>query len=163
MNILPDLIQTNKDFLYTLNSFTEQQVFFSQEGKWNAAQIVEHVILSDKAVARWLTSSTKSTTRSIDKNIPSLKSLFQNFDIEMKSPTFILPQGTLKNKHEVISAFTEEAQAMEHLISTLDLTETCLEIQEPAFKDYTRFELVYFAIVHTQRHLHQLQKLHALA
>jgi hypothetical protein len=99
MNILPDLIQTHKDFLNTLNSFTEQQVFFSPEGKWNAAQIVEHVILSDKAVVRWLTGLKKSTTRSVDKNIPSLKSLFLNFDIAMKSPIFILPQGTLKNKH----------------------------------------------------------------
>jgi hypothetical protein len=47
--------------------------------------------------------------------------------------------------------FDEEAHAFETLVQSLDLAQACLEVDEPSFNGYTRLELVYFVVVHTQR------------
>ncbi|MBT1703785.1 DinB family protein [Chryseosolibacter indicus] len=161
--VLSEFIKVNADFNNTLNMFEEEQLFMSpQPGSWSAAEVAEHVVLSDQGMYRFITGNSVPTKRKPDAHVNEIREMFLDFSFKMNSPEFIIPKGIFTSKKEIDGNLGEIVAMLTKQIGSIDLTQTCLDIDIPEFKESTRLEIVHFLIVHTQRHHHQLQKIEAI-
>lgn len=145
--------------LPTIASFSEEQ--FNRvpfEGSWTAGQVGEHMIRFTGADI--LFGPVQATQRPIDEKDATIRELFLNFDTKMKAPDFIIPTGTHHKKVEILHELENKWKGVSHAVHTLDLSETCLAFEIPGFGALTRLEWIRFMIYHTQRHIHQLEKIH---
>ena len=99
---------------------------------------------------------SKPADRDADERVPELKKTFLDFSLKMKAPYMAVPeegvyqkQDTLDKLHASLKKFKEAAgtQNLNELVSGLPLG------------DITKQEILHFALYHTQRHLHQMQKM----
>lgn len=129
------------------------------EGSWTAGQVADHVYKSVANIGRVLNGNTKPADRDPWQIKPLLDQVFLNYDKKLQSPDFILPGNGPFSKDSFISLFRIVACDISGAIKELDLSLLCLDFQFPTVGCLTRQELIYFAIVHTQRHTHQLHKI----
>ncbi len=129
------------------------------EGSWTAGQVADHVYKSVANIARVLNGNTQAPDRDPWQIKPLLEAVFLNYDKKLQSPEFILPGPGPFSKDSFVSLFRIVACDISGAAKELDLSQLCLDFQFPTVGYLTRQELIYFAIVHTQRHTHQLQKI----
>jgi hypothetical protein len=77
----------------------------------------------------------------------------------LKSPDFIIPSEGPHDQTLMMDALTEVWSGLLVSAKTLDLSETCLDMELPVFGLLTRVEWIDFYTVHTQRHIHQLRNI----
>lgn len=124
--------------------------------EWSAAQIGEH-LLKSYGVVETLNGSTITTDGPIDQKVGELESIFLNFEIKMESPEAILPSEGIIDKTWLISELTRRNTELAAAAGSLDLSLTCTDFAFPGIGGLTRYEWLRFIVVHTQRHLRQLQ------
>ena len=88
-----------------------------------------------------------------------MKKRFLESDKPMNASGVILPTGDAKSKAELIQTFTENRAKIADLIDELPEEELCLKFAHPIFGNLTRMEWVHFSIIHTQRHMRQLDRI----
>lgn len=157
-NVLKELESTKSNLLQVISS-AEQEKFNDVpfEGSWTAGQVSEHIL---KAIGTdLLYGNVKPTERNPDEKIAETGKLFLNFDIKMKSPEFILPSDTPKNKETILHDVEKSLNRLTEAAKTLDLSVICLDFELPGFGEFTRLEWIWFYIFHTQRHIHQLKNI----
>jgi hypothetical protein len=152
--------QTFTELLEILSSIQEEKFnTIPITGSWTAGQLAQHVILSAGGFVQLLNGPVKDTERDPEANIPNLKAMFLDFNTKMKSPDFIVPEDRHYDKQELINTLQEIKAGLLKAIETLDTTKTCTAFELPASGYITRAEGITFAIVHTQRHVHQLKNI----
>jgi uncharacterized damage-inducible protein DinB len=129
------------------------------ENSWTAAEVVQHIILASQNFSSVLNGTTEETKRAVDKLIPELKRIFLNFETKMKSPDFIKPVAKSYDRNELLTRIRNISADILSTIEKVELSPTCLDFQLPSIGFLTRLEAIYFVIVHTQRHTHQLQEI----
>lgn len=127
------------------------------EGSWTAAQVCEHLIKGvDPGI---LYTGVQEAKRKPDEKVGTVKKIFLDFTIKMKSPDFIVPSNTAQ-EIEVVSAILEKSwKAIREAAENMDLSATCTDFSIPGFGDFTRLEWIWFYIFHTRRHIHQLKNI----
>ncbi len=152
--------KTFNDLLQTLSSIEEKKInTIPFPDSWTAAQVAQHIILSAGGFVQLLNGPDKDTERDPEANIPNLKATFLNFDTKMKSPDFIVPEVKNYDKQELVHSLQDIETGLVKAIETLDVTKTCTAFELPGSGFLTRAEGITFAIVHTQRHVHQLKNI----
>lgn len=127
-------------------------------GGWTAAQILEHLWLIERSVNKQLAGVANATEREVDKKVEIIKTLFEDNSKQYDSPTVFVPTDGWKNKTELVEKLNAERKQLAALASQLDLTETCLAFKHPYLGAFTRYEWIYFIVIHSNRHLIQLKK-----
>lgn len=130
------------------------------EGSWTAGQLAQHLILSNGGFLDMMNGPAKETKRAPGELIPSIKSVFLNFDTKMQSPPFILPEMKQYDKAELLAALDGINKGMTALVHNEDLSKTCTSFEIPFFGFLTRLEALHFSMYHTQRHTHQLKNMY---
>ena len=97
--------------------------------------------------------------REPDEMIDKIKADFLNFEKEMKSPDFIVPEDEVYNKKELIDSLEKIKTEISKTAQNSDLTKICLSFEFPVLGHLTGLETLSFVIYHTQRHVHQLKKI----
>lgn len=154
---LVEFDRTMQDLLDILSSLSEQQLNDSpSKDVWSAGQIGEHLLKSYASVETLL-GKTKQTDRPIDEKIALVSVLFNDYSIKMESPEAIIPSDKPKVQQDLISALKERIEVQRDVIKNKDLSATCAEFAIPEYGEFTRLEWIWFNIIHTQRHIHQLK------
>jgi hypothetical protein len=123
---------------------------------WTAGQIGEHLLKSYE-VAGMLTAPVVPTQRLADEKVEGIKSVFLNFDIKMKSPAELEPSQSIIDRDLLIQNLAQKKAELIKIAETFDLTLTCMGFVIPQYGPFTRLEWLSFIVIHTQRHLHQLE------
>jgi hypothetical protein len=118
------------------------------------------MVLADGGFAEMISGPVIETQRKVDEMISKIKSIFLNFDSKLSSPDFVIPQLIDYEKEELIDSLTKIKISINKSLETLDLTKTCTAFELPVLGFLTRLEATYFVIYHTQRHVHQLKRIH---
>ena len=151
-----------KELLSTLGSLDEQQINdIPFEGSWTAAQVGEHLSKSYDVIGALKTQAAPAE-RPADEKLETLKAMFLNRDVKMKSPAFILPSEKPINRELLIKDLTAKTNSILHFVETEDLSLSCPAVNFPGFGYLTRIEWLYFISFHTQRHLHQLRNIYKI-
>lgn len=127
------------------------------EGSWTAGQLLEHL---DKAVgAGILKGNVQATGRPADEKVQAIKDIFLDFTIKMTAPDFIVPTETVHDKNVLLASLSRKLDELIAASETMNLQEECLDFELPGMGKFTRMEWIYFNMIHTQRHLRQLQNI----
>lgn len=123
---------------------------------WTVAQLAIHVTKSNKAISQGMEMEGKAAEREPDEGKAGIRKMFLDFDAKYKSPEFIVPEKKNYDNDEVIKVLKSSIDKLKALRSKADLVEI---IDLPIFGEITKLELLYFVLYHTQRHIHQLNKM----
>ncbi|WP_420150099.1 DinB family protein [Spirosoma sp.] len=142
-----------------LSSLNEEELNkVPYQGSWTAAQLGDHL---SKAydIMPILNGKTELADRPIDAKIGVLKAVFLDFSTKMESPAEIAPADGPFEKAELVGRLTTQTQLLISYAQHNDLAPVCLAYGLPQIGTLTRFEWLSFLAIHTQRHLHQLNKI----
>lgn len=151
-------IATNFEQLNTvLSSFSESEINVSPfEGSWTAGQVAQHIIMSMSGFPKLCNGNTEKTTREPDVKVKNIKAVFLDFTVKMESPEFINPLNKEYNKNSLLLSLQKIEKELLNISETCDLTLTCLDFELPSFGKFTIYEWINFGLIHSQRHLQQL-------
>jgi DinB superfamily len=155
----PQLGPTFKKLQNILSSFSEEQLnTVPFEGSWTPGQVGDHLLRS-YGITEVMNGRTKPADRPADAHVELLKKVFLDFEIKLKSPDFIIPTNEHINKNELLENIAKRAASIINAAQTKEPTEICLDFEMPNVGTLTRLELTCFVLVHTQRHIHQLENI----
>ncbi|TMI65299.1 MAG: DUF1569 domain-containing protein [Bacteroidetes bacterium] len=158
----PALKKSFNELLSILGSLDEKQInAVPFEGSWTAAQVAEHLSRSYEIIEA-LKVQAATTERPADEKVETLKAMFLNRDVKMKSPAFILPSEKPINRELLIKDLTIKTNNIIQFLNTEDLSLSCPAINFPGFGHLTRMEWLCFISYHTERHLYQLRNIYNL-
>ncbi|HEY2722125.1 MAG TPA: DinB family protein [Chitinophagaceae bacterium] len=148
------------EFLEMVLSFDERGLnTIPYPGSWTVGQVAEHVTRSNLGIAKDLQIKGQVSEREPDKGAEKLKSIFLDFDKKLSSPSFILPTQNQYKKDHLLSDLKSSIEIITTACKHEDLFQL---INHPIFGEVTKLEIVYFVVYHTQRHIHQLEKIKTL-
>ena len=151
---------TMAELIQVFSSIDQEQInIIPFEGSWTAAQLAQHMIMSNSGFAEMINGPVKETQRKPGELVEKIKSDFLDFTTKMKSPDFIKPPMAHYKKEDLLNSLKNIKQSIHHAIETVDLTKTCLAFELPGYGFLTRLEAANFVLYHTQRHIHQLKKI----
>jgi hypothetical protein len=154
--------QTCAAILEALDGFTNDRFnTVPSFGGWTAGQVAEHLLLSAGVVAVIAGQVTPTTNRRPDAHLDTIAGIFLDFTTKLQSPDFIIPAAEYYDKEEMLTKIKLTWDKIGEGIRLLDLSATCLDFQFPGMGPLTRLEWISFYIWHTQRHLHQLNRIQA--
>lgn len=149
--------ETTSGFLKTISSFDEEEINkIPFVNSWTVAQVAEHVMLSNRGMARSLNEEGRKGIRNIEEGVAGLKSIFLNFEKKLQSPKFILPTSKKYDKEILIAEVEDSFEKLKSLSAKIDVAEI---ICHPIFGEISKFEILYFVVYHTHRHNHQLENI----
>lgn len=125
-------------------------------GSWTAAQVVSHIVKSNKAITQSLCMEGTSTEREPGERTGELKKMFLDYSTKFKSPEFIVPTRSIYQRDILIADLKKSIERLRDAGNSVNLAEI---ISLPAFGEITKFELLHFVLYHTQRHIHQLKNI----
>ena len=142
----------------TVRSFTPQQFnTVPSTGGWTPGQVTEHIILAtggipDEHVAEAdrLFSARDETTRSV----------FTDYMHKMEAPEMLHPEMKAYDQEQQLAVIEGVREAHLKGIAEKDLFALCLDFELPVWGTLTRYEWWKFIGYHTDRHIHQLEKIH---
>lgn len=152
--------ETFKKLNNTLSSFSEEEFNIAPyKDSWTGGQTTQHIILASSGFPELFAGNTKKTIRKYDEHVKELDGIFLNFNIKMDAPDFLKPAITNYSKDSLIVALAKIESDLLQATEMHDLTVTCLDFEVPGFEKFTIYEWINFALVHTQRHTHQLNSI----
>lgn len=155
--LFSSLEKTLSDLLQLISSTDSSTInMIPFKDSWSAAQVVAHITKSDKAIAQSLDMPGKDVERDPAERTGELKKMFLNYDTKFKSPEFILPNQDGYKKEILIEDLQKSIGQLIAVGNTVKLSQI---ISLPAFGEITKYELLHFVVYHTQRHIHQLEKI----
>lgn len=155
-----DIVETFKKLNETLSSFSDEEInTVPFKGSWTPGQVVQHIILGNSGYPELFAGNTKPTIRKYDEHVKELEGIFLNFNTKMDAPDFLKPEAKNYNKNALTLLLLKIESDLLNAAENNDLTLTCLDFQVPGFENFTIYEWINFALVHSQRHTHQLQKI----
>lgn len=155
-----NIVETFKKLNEVLSSFSEEELnTVPFRGSWTPGQVVQHIILGNSGYPKLFAGKTQKTIRKYDEHIKELESIFLNFSIKMEAPDFLKPELKIYSKNALTLSLLQIESDLLNASENYDLTLTCLDFQVPGFENFTIYEWINFALVHSQRHTHQLQKI----
>lgn len=123
---------------------------------WTPGQLVRHIIKSMQGIGTVLTKSGKKADRDPGQQIPGLEQTFLDFSTKMKSPDYIVPENKQYEKAELIKQLDEVWHDLKQGVPTAQLDEF---VEGFPAGEMTKWEMLNFILVHTKRHLHQMEKI----
>lgn len=155
--LFASLDETWSAFLKLVSSVDEQDInIVPFEDSWTVAQLATHVIKSNKAIVQALQMEGKPCSRNAGERTDELKKTFLDFTVKFQSPEFIVPENKEYKKEAVVEKLENSIEQLKQLGAKANLYEIIIL---PAFGELTKFEILYFVLVHTQRHLRQLKNI----
>ena len=159
-DLTSELLTTKNNLLQVLDSFDIENInAVPFEGSWTGGQVGRHVLKSASGVSAALTGPAKKADRDPGQHLKMLGDIFLNFDIKMKSPDFVLPDDEPRDKIVLIQSLRETFDKIVRVADSEDVDMICTTFEMPNLGSLSKKEFIWFIIVHTQRHIHQLKNI----
>lgn len=155
-------IKNTFDTLYqTLSLFAESEInAIPFEGSWTSGQVARHIIKATSGLKQICDSNTKKLAGNPQEKVPAIIKIFLDFSTKMNSPEFIYPEAKDYDKEALLATIKQIENELLDIAENYDLALTCMEFEMPGFGYLTIYELISFSVVHTKRHIYQLQNIY---
>lgn len=155
-----NIVESFQKLNETLSSFSDEEInTVPFKGSWTPGQVAQHIILANSGYPELFSGKIKKTIKKYDEHVKELEGIFLNFNIKMDAPAFLKPEIKNYNKNSLTLSLLKIESDLLDATENCDLTLTCLDFQVSGFEYFTIYEWINFALVHSQRHSHQLQKI----
>jgi hypothetical protein len=159
-NLQNTIAEAKDEFLKALDLFDQDDInTVPFEDSWTGGQVAEHILKSVSGILETLNGPFVTTSRNPEEYVKMLGEVFLNMDIKMKSPDFIIPSDSPKNKSFLLASLAKTFDGIGEAAGKDDLTETCTSFEMPTIGLLTKIEWIQFAGFHTKRHAQQLRNI----
>lgn len=124
-------------------------------GGWSPAEVAEHILLLESAVALQLGNDPQPMGRKGDEKIEQFKSVLQS-DFKVNAPEAFHPKGG-HTKDYLINALQENRNRLTELIDTIALDKYPANFRHPMLGGLSNYEWLYLVVYHAERHIKQMQ------
>lgn len=122
------------------------------DGGWTIGEIANHIVKGTNVNL----GTSKNTQRLYEQNEADIRNLFLNFKMKFPSASFLQPESKQYSMGEIFSSLDESRESVLKVITTDDLTETCVDIQLPVWGYLTKYEWLILFESHIIRHTKQV-------
>jgi uncharacterized damage-inducible protein DinB len=156
-NIAAELDKAMKETILLISYANEDNINkIPFKGSWTAAQTARHLVKAGNGMAEMFSTEAPKANRAADEKAAELKGILLDFDLKMESPGFIVPEEKQYSKDELITETDRIRKEITEVLKTARLDEIPETEDDNPLKGYTKLELLYFAVYHTQRHNRQI-------
>ena len=156
--LLDQIDETVSELISLMSSLDEKEVnTIPYIDSWTAGQLFQHIIKSTEAITEAMRKKGVPAERDPSENIANLKKTFLDFSTKLESPGFIVPEDDTYKKTAIIQKLGNSFQQLRECTNDADLT---VLVKKSPVGDATKWEMLHFVLYHTQRHLHQMKKIH---
>lgn len=157
------ILETYGKLIDIISNFSEEEInTVPFEESWTGGQTVQHMILACAGIPKLFAGNTEKSTREPDENVKQLDAIFLDFSTKYQAPENIKPAAIDYEKNSLLASIKKIQNDLFEAAETYDLTLICLDAKIPGCENFTIYEWLHFAIVHTQRHTHQLQSIYEI-
>lgn len=143
-----------------LSSLNEEQLNQPEaDGKWSSAQVGEHIRKSTEGFPKLLRAPGVKVDREADSKIPQIEQIFLDYQAKYSAPDFIIPDEREYTLNELVDALTSMRDGSMEAAKEVDLTEGTTGFELPGLGQFTKYEWIAFAAIHTTRHNEQLTRI----
>lgn len=155
------IVGTFRQLYQTLSLFTQSEInAIPFEGSWTSGQVARHIIKATSGIKQVCDSNTKKLVENPEAKVTELNKIFLDLSTKMNSPEFIYPEAKDYDKELLLATIQNIEKDLLDIAENYDLTLTCLNFEMPGFGHLTIYELVSFCVVHTKRHIYQLENIY---
>ena len=159
-NLEKTIAEAKDEFLRALDLFDKENINnVPFESSWTGGQVAEHILKSVSGILETVNVPSVTTSRNPEEHVKMFHDVFLNMEIKMKSPDFIIPSDSPKDKSFLQVSLTKTFDGIEKAAGKDNLTETCTSFEMPTIGLLTRLEWIQFAGFHTKRHAQQLRNI----
>lgn len=165
-NSIQDPLRTHHQmFVNVVNSYKDEAFTYHPDGKWSVGDVVQHLYLSARPVARLMAGPREVFDQWGKPNSPSrtydeLASAYEKIlATGMKAPATMSPRSEdmQEGRSIIMARFTAVYDALIDALSHWSEHELDqYNMPHPAFGKLTVREMIYFTSIHTQHHLRLL-------
>lgn len=123
-------------------------------GSWTAGQVVEHIIKCGSSIPDHQTTEAR---RFHDEKVLPVQELFLNFELKFVTAPFLEPEMPTHDQTSLLQTLAQISERHVQKARTSQLEALCQDMELPTFGYLTRYEWLRFILVHTQRHIRQLE------
>lgn len=155
------------EFNETWSKLLENLSAFGEDGfnrkpapeKWSAGQVAQHLIKANSGFPKMVSGESEETDREPGAMIERIRSDFADFGIKMEAAAFLVPEDRIYEKENSIESLENIKSEIDKILENIDLSRTSKSFEFPVYGHLTGLETLAFIVYHTQRHIHQLEKL----
>lgn len=122
---------------------------------WTVAEVVNHITKANDNSFLFLKGIIPE--RPADERVLELKNVLLDYELKMESPDFILPDKRKFTKKESIEGIQKVFYELNIHLENSELSE--LILHDSPLGSITKWEIANFIVFHSQRHLHQIEKI----
>lgn len=170
----------NKEFLLqyyqtTLDNLREQTAGLSEkqlhfkpdEDTWSVSQCLEHIVLTEKALAEMVGEVMTQPANPEDRNLltssdDELIAGITDRSFKAKAPEVLQPEGKYKQASQAIEELIEAREALLTLINDTSVEDMRSRIADAPFGKLDGYQYLLFVAGHTARHTAQIEEVMAL-
>jgi hypothetical protein len=146
---------------YIINEPPAEIYNLPRAGRWNYAQVVQHLVQATAGMKNFLAEGAAGSTDKYDQNIPTIRKMMLNRINKLSTLDFLVPQSVhyVRGEHKRMLAVIQAE--INHCIHACDLKQQVTGMALPPFGFMSVFEWLNFSLFHISRHCAQLEDLQA--
>ncbi len=126
-------------------------------GKWTVLEVLEHIFIVDKGAARLSKPDAEPTERDLDESRNRMMRGMADLNQPFAGGSAIDPKGRFADYAEWRAAFVANRAELLQLGNEKGWNGLCAMFPHPFFGHLNRAEWVIMVVLHTERHLAQMQ------
>ena len=155
--LVSDLRTSTDDWTNAIQNISDEAFNRSYNEKWSPAQIVMHVILSEKGVNSILIGPSQSATNH-NYQLDRMDRELTNFEKKVSAPKYLEPRIQHYDKEYLIQKFKSNRTTLEEiLLNSPELENIFTSYSHLQFGLLTGYEWAFNVLLHANRHFKQLQ------
>ncbi len=163
IGILKELTDNQNRLLAFLGTITEAQFSYQPaDGRWSIAGLIEHIILSEKAIIKGIQKfGEKPSEKEVVANLThkQIEEVTNDRSKKYDAPAPFIPKGIFVDKGMAIEAFKVHRVSMEEFIRTTELPLKQISFPHFAFGMLDGRSWLSFIVGHCDRHILQMEEI----
>ncbi|WP_103665297.1 DinB family protein [Gracilimonas amylolytica] len=161
MDLKEQLNNNTEALLSKIGQIADEQFHAKPDDEtWSPAQVLEHLYRSEFGIPKlFMGEAEPDPDRDSEAIIEKMRKQFLESDKKYKASGVILPGEEKKSKEELTSNFRSLREKIAVLADQFDSKEVCKAYEHPVYGYLTREEWLNFNIIHTQRHMAQIDRI----
>jgi len=147
------------DVLQLLKECSEEQFEHKDGEAWSILEILEHLLIIDRAVHRILLKRDRQQAETPElAGSEKIKRFMSHREYKIASPEAAKPKGEIKNESQFVQAFLKQRGL---LIDDLEKGNIVLDngiVAHAVIGDMTKRDWLSFLVSHAERHLEQIKE-----
>lgn len=163
-SLLQDLDTNTTLFLDILDTIPDRKLHARNDRTtWSIMEVAEHMLIMEQAVTQTLQGDTRPLEgRAPDAKLSQLESVF--LDLQTRTQ-YRLPENsavTYADVRKFATDFRANREAIKQALADKDLHQEFAGYEHPHFGFLTGLEWLHYLVVHTERHLHQINRIESV-